>query len=494
MNELKELVRYFSDQKLQHINVLGLSNEEDDLSENLFRKVRNGSINSDQEASEYFFKKNPKYKGYRELKLRLWDKLVNAVLITGSHSNEYTTMQKSYAKLLRYLAVAKILQTNTVHLTTVWIADYVLKRAVQNKFYDCIEEASRLLRDHHAVRTRDKKLYQHYKLINQNALKAIELEQKVLLFYNDMILANQEKHFDVIEFSKKIFAFVKSLETEITECDSFRFHVLIRLVRLTGFSMIHDHESVIKYVQIDVKYFLENHTGYNLSLVALLLQKATSCLKIGKYEKGLATIQECLAFVKKNNTNWFATKHIEFLLRMHSKSYQKALEIFQEVKSNRKLKYIPESMQEDWKVAEAYLAVLKENGKVDTNGKRFRVGKFMNEVPTYSKDKKGKNVSILTAQFLFFLVRGKHDELICRSESLQQYCNRNFKGRDGRSNIALRMLNKIPTCDFKAVRINAHTKELRKRLAQTPYHENKKDYLVEPMKYEDVWELAMSRL
>ena len=56
------------------------------------------------------------------------------------------------------------------------------------------------------------------------------------------------------------------------------------------------------------------------------------------------------------------------------------------------------------------------------------------------------------------------------------------------------MLLKIPSAGFHHLRVENHTKELKKKLLSTPMMISAQSYEVEVIPYEDLWEIVMEIL
>ena len=98
----------------------------------------------------------------------------------------------------------------------------------------------------------------------------------------------------------------------------------------------------------------------------------------------------------------------QILLGFQSGDYQTAQLAYQ--KSNEAAAAFPQ-LAEQWAIYQAYLEFLLPSGP--DNG--FRLARFLNNVPSFSKDKRGMNINILILQVLFLLRQGKRGEIIDRN-------------------------------------------------------------------------------
>ena len=150
---------------------------------------------------------------------------------------------------------------------------------------------------------------------------------------------------------------------------------------------------------------------------------------------------------------WFKLQELYLTLCLHTRNYQKAWETYHCATGHRKFRSLFANAQEVWRIYEAWLYFLLRAGKIhDREGKakkKFRLGKFINEVPTFSKDKRGLNVPILIVQIVLLLQEGVYDRLFDRMEAIAQYKHRYLdKEQNYRSNVFIRMLLETSKASF----------------------------------------------
>ena len=118
---------------------------------------------------------------------------------------------------------------------------------------------------------------------------------------------------------------------------------------------------------------------------------------------------------------------------------------------------------------QAYLQLLINTGRnelpADSNQGNFRVGKFFNDVPSYSRNKTGLNVQILVLHVMHFIVKGKHDKVIDRAEALERYCSRHLRKNEYlRSNCFFKIINAAIKSNFHRVATERRTAKLYERM------------------------------
>ena len=158
---------------------------------------------------------------------------------------------------------------------------------------------------------------------------------------------------------------------------------------------------------------------------------------------------------------------------------------------------------EDYPILSAYFYFLYKIGKLDgldvpTEFKRdrYRLGKFMNDVPIFSKDKAGTNISILIAQAIILLVEKRYEEFSKRVKALETYRYRHLNKNDmlQRGKVFIKMLELIPRADFHRERVVWRSRELRKQLDIPPEKMSIRNSDIEVIPYEHLWEYIVDLL
>ena len=226
-----------------------------------------------------------------------------------------------------------------------------------------------------------------------------------------------------------------------------------------------------------------------------------ACLiQLKQYGAGKAAAQKGVSFFAEGSFNWFKFQEYYFLLSMHSREYQQAYAVFTAIVEHRKFKALPENIREIWRIYEAYLHYLINTSHInsaadDKRFNRFRLGKFLNDTPIFSKDKRGMNIPILVIQILFMILQKKYDQAINRIDSIEKYCSRYLKKDDTyRSNNFIKLLLQIPASGFHRAAVERNAKRYLDNLQAVPAAKVNQTYEIEIVPYEDLWEIALESL
>ena len=123
------------------------------------------------------------------------------------------------------------------------------------------------------------------------------------------------------------------------------------------------------------------------------------------------------------------------------------------------------------------------------------MGKFLNSIPIYSKDKRGMNIPILIIQILFLIVKKDYGQLIDRMESIQKYSSRYLRADANiRSNCFINMLLQIPKANFHKIGVERKSQKYYDKLLTNSIKISNQAIEVEIIPYEDLWEFILESL
>ncbi|MEM9920823.1 MAG: hypothetical protein AAF990_22175 [Bacteroidota bacterium] len=143
---------------------------------------------------------------------------------------------------------------------------------------------------------------------------------------------------------------------------------------------------------------------------------------VKKFDQARAASDLALEGLKKGNTyNYIMVNKIA--IEFHAQKYEDAYSIFREVVPEGYDRRIPEYFQ----ILKGYFSILARAGLLQIEDK-FRIGRFLNEVPHYSRDKSGQNMNILILQILYYLGRD-NGRIIDKLDAIYEYNRANGAGR-----------------------------------------------------------------
>ena len=502
MNELISLVKLVSKQKVEKIDLFNSLNQLPHKTRLLYNAIIDGTVNTEKEAIIHIYgdlNHKPKYK---KLESRLKQRLLNSTFFLNIKKNENTDLQLAKYKIVKEYNLINILINKREQPLAMARAQKLLKKAIKYETTDYTIFLSRMLFNYHSIDSPSSSKMKYYKgvlLENQNILN---FEILANTYYNEIshLYITKKAKFNNDELIM-MFSYVKELIPHLKTIKSFRFSMDAYNIITSYYILSEEYDKSIEYCKkaldfFDAKPYDNNFSKYNFRNSLIL-----SALGKRKYELAERYSNDNLNILGKGTYNWYVQCNYHFIILSSQEKYQKVYNLILDVTSNKTYKnYLLQN--EYWKVIEAYIQFLIRMDKVDPNiegtNKKLRpfsLARFLNDVPKFSKDKRGLNISILIIQFLFLLLDRKYSKLIDRLDAIKQYSYRYLKNDETyRANLFIKMLLKVADADFHPIAAKRYTKDMHTKLLDSNPSANFQSTEIEVIPYEKLWEIVLELL
>lgn len=501
MKNLKELVFFVNKQKIAKIEVIGNTKNDSSKLQKLYKGIVEGEYETDEDAVRDLYPSNQVNGSYKKLKYRLQNRLVNSVFFIDVNKPNYNDTQRAFYISQKSLAAIEILLGRGARKVAIEMAEKTLRQTLKFEFTEISINLLKKLSRHYGLHDKNKKKFEQYTQLSQIYLEifyaetiAEQLHTKLGIHIDNQKTISKE----VIVLAQN---YSKQLETYLDNVDSNKFLIIAYLIFSIRYEIVHDYRNVLEVCNEALKKFEKKPNTRPISIFLFTSKKINCLIQIKEYNKAEQEILSALKLVPEGTINWFNTNEKYIRMNFHLKNYKKAFEIYTKITTNFGFQLTYKNTIEIWKIYEAYCNFFIENKKIDLSKsnykqeKKFRINKFLNEVPTYSADKRGYNIPILIIQVLFLLQQKKYNRIIDKVEALNVYCYRHLKKDDTfRSNCFIKMLLLLPKCDFHRVAVERKSKVLRAKLASVPLEIARQSAEIEIVPYEDLWEIVLEML
>lgn len=232
--------------------------------------------------------------------------------------------------------------------------------------------------------------------------------------------------------------------------------------------------------------------------MTIYLQWIICCTQTKEYELAKELAKKVLQYTQEGSFNWFKGLEVLIQLSFNTTKYQDAYDYMMMAYSKRGFRKLPKVVQEEWAIYEAYLRLLVSMGRIKDSRNKLsavRIRKFINEVPTFSRDKSGMNVPIIVCYLISLLHLCKYNELIDKVEGYQKYVVRYLKEDEHkRTYYFFRMLLTIPKARFEYKEVKAKNTTYYEEILSRPVDIFNVNYVLEVIPYEHLWELILDML
>ncbi len=496
MRELREIALLLAKSKDEGLPIL----LEKEPIQAFYGGLVQNQFNNDEEAARHFFNTTPNDSNYQKLKSKLRKSLINALFLLDFKQFSSTAHQAAYYECQKEWAAAKLLFGKSAKVSAIALAKRVLKEAKKYEFTDLSLQATSLLRQHYGIVRGDIKKFKQYDKEYQYYEEVWVIENKAEALYIDLIINFVNQKSANTHIFEKATEYYNQLKEPMQQYDAYRLHLCGHLIRTMIYSSVNAYDKTIEMCDEAIHFFESKAYDAHMPLQIFYFQKIICYTQLKEYQKGKAAVERCAAFVEEGNYNWFKMQELHLLLALHAKEYQSAYAIFYEAVSVSQFQFLSANIAEMWKIYEAYIhyLILIKQIKPKANDKRFtsfRLNRFLNETPIYSKDKRGMNIPILIAQVLLLLHKKKFNALSDKMEAIEKYCTRYLRQDDTfRSNCIIKMLLQVPTARLHPSAVMRKVKQYLDKLQNTPLNVTSQTHDIEIIPYEDLWDFVIASL
>ena len=497
MENLLELALIVNRIKTRRIEIIGKERTKyGKLTKKLYDGIIEGKYKTDQEAAIDIYGLDFKPTNFARLKNILSNKLINTLFFIDISDYNFNGFQKAYINCEKHRSAIKILLARSARNSAIKLAERIIKKSIKFGFTDVTLELARILRRHYRTHSTQPDKETFYQKITNDYYRLLGAEIEMENYYELII-----KETRILKKAKKeVLASLKGLEKKVhaLTCDTQSY----KLDQFRFFSLIAIHEFTRNYVAVTevcnsaIAYFEKNKEIYSNIIAYQFYNKLLAvCVPLKRFEKGEEIAEKILPDLDNGSINWYLTIDYLFLLSLHTNNYDKAVFLYKKATRNKRFRNLTKDFQELWRVYEAYLEYLRAVGKLPIASEPFKINKFMNEVPIFSKDKKGINIAIIIIQILFLVLQGKEGKVIDKVEPLRVYAHTHLRKDDSfRSNCFIKMILGMVKANFHKNGTIRQTKDFYQKLVNTPIIEKSQSQYVEIIPYEQLWDMALSQL
>ena len=497
MKNLNEIVNIIRNIRVKSTDLLTVNKRRKTNTNILYEKLLAGKFKTDLEAAQFFFKTDTNSSNYKNLKRLFRQKVINTLFFIEP-SSAHSDYERAFLYCCKNMFAAKILLFLQATNSGIDLCKRVYSKAEEFELTEFILDASRFLRLHYGTRVGNLEKFNYFHDAYLHSMKAKEAELLAEEYYARLILPKVQRKADDIETQPEAAKFYTALAPLLKEFSSPYLHFMSRYINVIALLSSYKYQETIDACEEAILFFEGKSYTYKTPLRVFLHNQLLCYTQLKQFEKGKAVVEKSNLLVRAGNYNWFQNNELNLILAIHSKNYQDALGILENSINHRKFKTTSPVVREQWLIYEAYIHFLVMINKIqlpEDHKRRFKLGRFLNSMPTYSKDKRGLNIPILIIQILFMIIKKDYDRSIDRIEAIEKYCSRYLTGGSNyRSNCFIKMLLQIPISGFHKAGVERRTKKYLTRLLEAPLNISQQPHEVEIIPYEDLWNFVMESL
>jgi len=495
MEYLKELVSIVNRIKTQRIKVItrGRAQKGKKL-RLLYDGIAKNKFKTDEEAATFIYGENYNPTNYTTLKNELVNRLLNSLFFINLSEDKYSSFQRAYIDVEKQRAIIKLLTGRSSQKTSIYFAEKLIIKSLKYQFTEVSLEMARILRKYYRTVGNDKKKANKYNLILDEQYEILGKEIMIEGLYETLIQGLKNKRSVQNDLAEKGKEYAIKVRDIFPKLESHKLGYYAHMIFVLVEELSNNFQGVEITCKEAIKYQEQRSNLISRERILVFYIKLLAAyIPLQKFKEGEIVTNKILSSIKVGGINWFLTLEHYFLLSMHTGNYEKASEILEQATSHVSFKKLSPYYREMWLVYEAYIEYLRQANLLPKLHKRnFRVARFVNQVPNFSRDKTGTNISILVIQVLLLIAQGKETKVIDRVEALRTYVYAHLRN-DGslRSNCFIKMLLKMTESNFHRNGTIRKTKILRKKLNEAKVGTKGYSNYIEIISYEILWEISL---
>ncbi|MFN0176153.1 MAG: hypothetical protein ACKVU0_16015 [Saprospiraceae bacterium] len=463
----------------------------------LWDGIAKGKFSTDEAAAKTLYDESFEGSKYRKLKSDLRERLLDAVLEIDGNQKSYSDYQKAYYECHKHWTVVRILTGQNANAAALSVATRLLRQAEKYDFTLLAMDIASYLRTQYGLRESNDRKFREAHEVFERHRRTYDAENQAEALYTTLVVRyvnNRSAQSDVSRFATEYWEQISKLMEQHVTYKLQMYGYMIGLMRHTA---ANDHAKALLACNEAIQFFKSRAYEPRVPLQIFYYQRLICNIQLRQFEEGQVSADYCLKIMQEGTFNWFKYRELYLQLSLHTGEFGRAEEILYETLQHARFEFLPENVKEIWRIYEAfvhYVACAGETGGKE-NKQKFKLAKFINDTPIFSKDKSGINIAIIVVKLLLMLQERKFSKMLDEVEAVEQYCYRHLRGENAqRSYYFLKMLLHIPTSGFDPVQSVVKAERYLTKLKETPLQVANQTHEIEVIPYEILWDIAIESL
>ncbi len=437
---------------------------------------------------------------FSRLKTRLKDVLIRSTLLQNITSEASDSRLYEAHNHLKYALATKLLVDLRARNLSVEIAEKAIIKAIKYSLTESIILLSRLLVAHYGISEYNKYKLAKYSSIQEKYLRVYACEIKAENYFMDLQRTQLQSLAAPTDVTKeKARKYVEELES-INDVESYFFILFKYKVKAAFYEYQKDFESLLT-ISDDISKKFSSEFKSAIFIQTVNVRKAWALIQAGRNDEAISSGLKDLNRIPSGSLGWYFIAHYTLKAQLYKGDYRQSIHLIKQMIDNSKFQKIGENFKELFYTTLGYIHLIIDSGLLGDPKEfqeqlpEFKLYRYLNTTPVFSKDKRGINVSILLMHIAYLLQRKDYNAIIDRVDSLNQYAYRYLRKDDSfRSNCIIKMVIQITRADFNPIRTERYTKELLDQLKAVKLAGSGENIETEIIPYEVLWQIMTRSL
>jgi len=463
----------------------------------LWDGIAKGKFSTDEAAAKALYDESFEGSKYRKLKSDFRERVLDAVLEIDGNQKSYSDYQKAYYECHRHWTVVRILTGQNANAAALSVATRLLRQAEKFDFTLLAMDIASYLRTQYGLRESNDKKFREANEVFEKHRKTYDAENQAEALYTTLIVRYVNNRSAQTDVSKLATEYWELISPNMERYSTYKLQMYGYMIGLMRHTAANDHAQALIACNEALHFFKGRAYEPRVPLQIFYYQRLICNIQLRQFEAGQESADYCLKIMQEGTFNWFKYRELYLQLSLHTGEFVQASSILSETLQNARFEFLPENVKEIWRIYEVFVQYLILAGKAPakSSGPKFKLAKFINDTPIFSKDKSGINIAIIVVKMLLMLQERRFAQMLDDVEAVEQYCYRHLRGDNAqRSYFFLKMLLHIPTSGFDPVQSVAKADRYLQKLKETPLQVANQTHEIEVIPYEMLWDIAIESL
>ena len=473
---------------------------DDSKTAQLLNEILSKTSENEADLAKKLGYKSESDKSYMVLRKYLHEKLLNLCFYLNPETLYQNPYMIQYYTSYKNLFISKVLFSIGFYTNAEKIAESTIKLAKRFEFWEIISSLSTTLSDYHAARGNAVKSRSYYNLADKAIVKQRN-ERRIKSFINEMNIYFSRQTTASSEVYTALIQYLNEAEQICKNDNAFNSNYYLYRLKVIQYQATFQYQNAIQACDEGIEYISKADEMFVSLRMGIMLGTKMHCfLNLRDFESANKFAKESESYFVPGTQNWYVINEYYYVLSLQTKNFETAYLTLKKVIDYPGFERLPTARKEKWQVLRAHMEFLQhaniwQLSNVQVIDSKFRLNKFINDVPVFQRDKKGVNISILILQILFLLINKDYTGIIDRKEALTRYIRRHLATKQNeRSRVFMTLLSKMIIFNFNGEKVEYKTKKLRKQLGEEVYNYATNMGGNEILDFEMLWEWVIKEL
>lgn len=502
MEDIRELLTIASPKKVSKLLKINQAKGRKSKITELHNLVSRGKDDEEDIVKQlYGRKRNPSHPAYRALKGRLRDLITTAIMDEDVYSTNYRTYDEAQVNGYQQLNLISLLLTRRAWQSVKLLAHNTLRRIQAFEILPINSRLTSILAGLYLGVGFDEKKFTKYQQLAEYYAEAENVLNQVSSYYREMrrmIYAHKMLPNDI---GKTVAEYIAACEPEVEKYPRVSaMQAMFYIMKVHGLTLTGAYAEAIT-VANQAETVLTNCKGAgNQSLSLMALTRVDCAVKLNDFKQGVVQVQRAKGMIAGGSINSIKLSEYAITLGLQTGNFDYAYEELASVDRRALKRLLKAQHVEYWLILDAYLHLLILAGKVEPEKLKgqlpdFKLYKFINNVPSYSKDKQGMNIQILILQVMFLIINDQQSKAMDRTDALSRYGSRYLMNNENiRNNCFFKLLLTAEKCGYHGAATRRKSNKTYQKMISPRAKLLGKANSTELIRYEILWEIVLDNL